>query len=541
MDSNLIEKLMQENEKKGYIDDSSVERISRALQIPPSRVFAIASEFPSLLISRRKPLLLEICHGPACALSGASSLLEALRSSKNNYETRPLIGSPYWHNPIMAELRGARERVSVQGLSHKDVSVEEIRLKGSSKSFAIPYSVKKRARIVNPLGRRYATSVHSGAVDFKKFLSTDGSGKVLKALKGSRIQNRATGRALARDIQEIPPVGDRTVICDVGGGELENSTGCVIAALAPAELICGIFLVSMALDAKEVIIVVPFEDKELEQYLSSVLLDFEKYIPSSIEAKVLSLPSHIPCEREIGLASVINGMTLSEAAAKAGRDGMNTLWRNPTLLCDPEAFIKVSRILSEGEDQYRAILGGTAVFSVGGKIKKPCIVEVPLSCTFDEILKMVGGPLMDSKLKAVQIVGLPSILLPASEFKRSLKNLLSRHPNWYGQILFIDHGTCMVRWSSYLAWLASLSCCGACTPGRLGPSYITNILEGISKGEGSLEDLEELTSTIELIEETSLCPQGRLARVISNTISRFGKEFKEHIEEGKCEAGVCHF
>jgi NADH-quinone oxidoreductase subunit F len=66
------------------------------------------------------------------------------------------------------------------------------------------------------------------------------------------------------------------------------------------------------------------------------------------------------------------------------------------------------------------------------------------------------------------------------------------------------------------------------------------ILEKITAGEGTLEDLEKLEETAQFVKERSLCGLGKSAPLpVISTIKNFREEYLEHIQEHKCRAHVC--
>jgi bidirectional [NiFe] hydrogenase diaphorase subunit len=82
--------------------------------------------------------------------------------------------------------------------------------------------------------------------------------------------------------------------------------------------------------------------------------------------------------------------------------------------------------------------------------------------------------------------------------------------------------------------------CGKCVPCRAGTVQMHGILERISRGQGTREDLEQLEQLCTLLKETSLCGLGQTApNPVVSTLRYFRDEYLAHIDERRCPAAVC--
>jgi ferredoxin len=82
--------------------------------------------------------------------------------------------------------------------------------------------------------------------------------------------------------------------------------------------------------------------------------------------------------------------------------------------------------------------------------------------------------------------------------------------------------------------------CGKCSVGRIGTRLMYEALKRITNGEGTVNDVELLKETSEVMQKACLCALGRTAsNPVLTTLNYFEKEYTDHIEAKKCESLVC--
>lgn len=536
----LIGLLLAESDLRGFIGSSAVEKMSRRLSVPASRVYAVAGQLPYLTFERTRKPALHVCCGPACALAGSPVLYEAVKEAVPASSVDCFTGSPHWHAPIMAELRGAGERRAVSRAKPGDVAALGAFASGEkTRLAALDFGVKARSSAVAAGGERFATRVPAGKA---KEPGEKAPASLVKAIKSSKLLNTVSGRELSEELSGLAEAHrGGIVVCDIGGREPENSPGPVITAMNPRAVIDGLLLAAGAADAAEALVFVPYEDIELRGLLAGLVDGLGERELAGVSLRLLSVPNMIPCDREIGIASLYRGLTLSEAVCAAA-ESREKLWGAHVVVGEPEVFAKVAAVAAAGARAYRDVAGGgTACLTVGGRVKKPVIVEAPLGATLEDLLSvMAGGLSKGGELKAVHVGGAFGGPLRPSAVNQSVKSALRKAGSPSGQVLAMDQSTCMVQWGEYFARLTGMLCCGACVPGRLAPSYLVRIIERIRGGYGEPSDLDEIVSTITLMKETSLCPQaGRAINALGLALANFRGEFEEHVNEKRCAAHVC--
>ena len=224
------------------------------------------------------------------------------------------------------------------------------------------------------------------------------------------------------------------------------------------------------------------------------------------------------------------------------------LWGKPSILNNVETWATVPRILFDGGDAYAKIgtesSKGTKVFAVTGNINNIGLVEVPMGTSIGEIIFDIGGGVSGGKqFKAAQLGGPSGGCVPAAylnlptDYEAIVK---AGAIMGSGGLIVMDEDTCMVDMARYFMDFCQDESCGKCTPCRVGTKRMLQIVENICKGEGRPEDLDLLESLSHTINDASLCGLGQTApNPVLSTLKYFMDEYRAHIEDKKCPAGVC--
>lgn len=224
------------------------------------------------------------------------------------------------------------------------------------------------------------------------------------------------------------------------------------------------------------------------------------------------------------------------------------VWGKPTIINNVETYANITQIILNGSKWFSAIgmpsSTGTKVFALGGKIKNTGLVEVPMGTTLREVIYDIGGGCPnDKEFKAVQTGGPSGGCLTKEHLDTPIgfDELLSLGSMMgSGGMIVLDEDNCMVDVARfYLDFIVDESC-GKCTPCRIGTKRLYELLESITKGEGTQATIDELLSLSDVIKNTSLCGLGQTApNPVLSTLRLFADEYRAHIEDKKCPAGVC--
>lgn len=224
------------------------------------------------------------------------------------------------------------------------------------------------------------------------------------------------------------------------------------------------------------------------------------------------------------------------------------LWQKPTCTNNVETLANIPIIFLNGADWFNSIgtekSKGTKVFALGGKIANVGLVEVPMGTTLRELVFEIGGGIPNNRqLKAVQTGGpsggcIPTDFLDTPIDYESLQAIGSMMGS--GGMIILDEDDCMVNIAKFYLEFTCEESCGKCTPCRIGTTRLLEILEKITKGNGTLEDLKKLKDLSEVIIDASLCGLGKTApNPILSTLNYFYDEYVAHVVDKKCPAGVC--
>ncbi len=288
---------------------------------------------------------------------------------------------------------------------------------------------------------------------------------------------------------------------------------------------------------------VALEQAESHNLLGDGILDS----PFNFHVKIKEGAGAFVCGEETALIASIEGKR-GMPRPRPPFPAVSGLWGKPTIINNVETLACVSQIMQNGADWF-AEYGtekskGTKTFALVGKIKRTGLVEVPLGITLREmVFEIGGGVLHDKPFKAVQTGGpsggcIPADLLDTPVDYDSLQAAGTIMGS--GGMVVMDEETCMVDIARYFLDFTQKESCGECVPCRLGTKQMLDILDDITQGKGTPEDLDLLEEVGEGVHAGSLCGLGQTApNPVLTTIRYFRNEYDAHIREKSCPAKVC--
>ena len=253
------------------------------------------------------------------------------------------------------------------------------------------------------------------------------------------------------------------------------------------------------------------------------------------------------CGEETALMTSIEG-NRGEPSPRPPFPALKGLFQKPTILNNVETYANIPQIIVNGPEWF-ASMGtekskGTKVFALGGKIHNTGLVEIPMGTTLREIVEEIGGGVPNGKkFKAAQTGGPSGGCIPAEHLDIPIDydNLLSIGSMMgSGGLIVMDEDTCMVDIAKFFLEFTVDESCGKCTPCRIGTRRMLEILEKITKGQATMEDLDKLEELCYHLQSNSLCALGQTApNPVLSTLRYFRDEYIAHIVDKKCPAGVC--
>ncbi|MCL1819113.1 MAG: NADH-quinone oxidoreductase subunit NuoF [Oscillospiraceae bacterium] len=253
------------------------------------------------------------------------------------------------------------------------------------------------------------------------------------------------------------------------------------------------------------------------------------------------------CGEETALISSVEGRR-GEPRPRPPFPAVKGIFGMPTLLNNVETYANIPWILQNGWEAMAKIgtegAKGTKVFALGGKITNTGLVEVPMGTTIRDIVEVIGGGIPGGKkFKAAQTGGPSGGCIPASHIDtpidyETLTSIGSMMGS--GGLIIMDEDNCMVDIAKYFLDFTVEESCGKCVPCRIGTRRMYQLLEKITEGNGTMEDLDTLEELCEHIKQNSLCALGGSApNPVLSTIKHFREEYVAHVRDKKCPSGIC--
>jgi NADH-quinone oxidoreductase subunit F len=253
------------------------------------------------------------------------------------------------------------------------------------------------------------------------------------------------------------------------------------------------------------------------------------------------------CGEETALIKSVEGIT-GEPRQRPPYPIEKGIGGHPTCINNVESLANIPVIIDRGADVYARVgvpgNTGTKIFSLVGKIKNTGLVEVPLGIKISEVVYDIGGGASGrAKIKAVQTGGPSGGCIPARMFDLPIDyDSLIKAGSIMGSggMIVMDEETCMVDVAKYFMRFLKDESCGKCFTCRKGTQRMYEILDDISRGEATMEDLELLEELAHVVMDTSMCGLGQSApNPVLSTLRYFREEYERHIKDKRCDAFVC--
>ena len=382
---------------------------------------------------------------------------------------------------------------------------------------------------------------------------------VIKIVKDSGLRGRGGGgfpTGLKWEFTAKNAADQKYVVCNADEGDpgafmdrsvLEGDPHCLLEAMA----ICG-----YAIGATQGYIYVRAEYPIAVKRLEIAIKQAKEYglLGNNIFETGFDFDIHIRlgagafvCGEETALMTSIEG-NRGEPRPRPPYPAVKGLFGKPTTENNVETFANVPQIILKGSEWF-ASMGterskGTKVFALGGKIKNTGLVEIPMGTTLREIIEEIGGGIPNGKkFKAAQTGGPSGGCIPASLIDTEIDydNLTAIGCMMgSGGLIVMDEDNCMVDIAKFFLDFTVDESCGKCSPCRIGTKRMRELLDKITDGRGTLEDIDKLEELAYYIKQNSLCGLGQTApNPVLATLKFFRDEYVAHVVDKKCPAGVC--
>ena len=253
------------------------------------------------------------------------------------------------------------------------------------------------------------------------------------------------------------------------------------------------------------------------------------------------------CGEETALIHSMEGQR-GEPTFKPPFPAVSGYLNKPTNVNNVETFANVPIIITKGADWFAGIGSekskGTKVFALAGQINNVGLIEVPMGTTLREIIYEIGGGIKNNReFKAVQTGGPSGGCLTSKHLDTPIdyESLMAAGSMMgSGGLVVMDETSCMVAIAKFYLEFTCEESCGKCSPCRIGNKRMLEILDKITKGNGTMQDLQELRNLAGVIKDTALCGLGQTSpNPVLSTLDNFWDEYVEHVVDKKCRAGAC--
>ncbi len=400
---------------------------------------------------------------------------------------------------------------------------------------------------------------HDGYQALEKCLNQMTPDEVINVVKDSGLRGRGGGgfpTGLKWSFAAKNSADQKYVVCNADEGDpgafmdrsiLEGDPHCIIEAMA----ICG-----YAIGASEGYVYVRAEYPIAVKRLEIAIEQAKAYglLGENIFDSGFNFDLHVRlgagafvCGEETALMTSIEG-NRGEPRPRPPFPAVKGLFGKPTNNNNVETYANIPQIILNGAEWF-ASMGtekstGTKVFALGGKIKNTGLVEVPMGTTLREVIEDIGGGIPNGKkFKAAQTGGPSGGCIPADLMDTAIDfdNLTAIGCMMgSGGLIVMDEDNCMVDIAKFFLEFTVDESCGKCSPCRIGTKRMMEILEKITDGKATLEDIDKLEELALYIKQNSLCGLGQTApNPVLATLKFFRHEYEAHVVDKKCPAGVC--
>ena len=382
---------------------------------------------------------------------------------------------------------------------------------------------------------------------------------VIKVIKDSGLRGRGGGgfsTGLKWEIANKNKSDEKYVVCNADEGDpgafmdrsvLEGDPHAVLEAMA----ICG-----YAIEADKGLIYIRAEYPLAVARLKTAITQAREYglLGKNIMGSNFSFDIEIRygagafvCGEETALIHSMEGLR-GEPTVKPPFPAESGFRNKPTNVNNVETFACISPIILKGAEWFSSIgtrkSKGTKVFALAGKINNVGLIEVPMGTTLREVIYEIGGGIRNGKkFKAAQTGGPSGGCLTEKHLDTPIDfdNLIAAGSMMgSGGLIVMDEDDCMVSVAKFFLEFTVEESCGKCAPCRIGNKRLHELLEHITKGKGTLADLDRLRNMCLVIKDTSLCGLGQSSpNPVLSTLENFRDEYEAHVTVKKCPAGKC--
>ncbi|MEC8404025.1 MAG: NADH-quinone oxidoreductase subunit NuoF [Pseudomonadota bacterium] len=399
-----------------------------------------------------------------------------------------------------------------------------------------------------------SAAIRRGNWDNTKTLLSKGKDWIIEELKASGLRGRGgAGFPTGLKWSFMPKeVKDRPHYLVVNADESEPGT-CKdreILRNEPHQFIEGCLIASFAMSANVCYVYVRGEYVN-ERYSLQKAID-EAYEAGFIGKNACQSGWDFDIYVHHGAGAYICGEETALLESLEGKKGMPRLkppfpancglYGCPTTVNNVESIAVTPEILRRGAEWFSS-LGkpnntGTKLFCISGHVNTPCNVEEEMGITLRDLLEKHAGGVRGGwdNLLAVIPGGSSVPCLPADLCQNlsmdfdTLKELNSGLGT--AAVIVMDKSTDIVGAIARLSYFYKHESCGQCTPCREGTGWMWRVMDRMTKGDASIDEIDMLQEVTKQVEGHTICALGDAAAwPIQGLIRHFRHEIENRINK----------
>ncbi|MFA4902546.1 MAG: NADH-quinone oxidoreductase subunit NuoF [Desulfobaccales bacterium] len=578
---NLMPVLQEVQEAVGYLSPSVQNRIATGLNVPGSDIFGTMSFYSMFTWEPKGKYVVRMCVSPPCHINGSENMLQALQE-----ELGVQAGQTTADGLFTLELSAClgvcevAPAMQINEIVHGPLTRDKIKQvladyrAGKAADWRqLPYSTNDyrsykpgpfepvlmdNVGLIDPMEIQPYLD-RGGYAALKQAVTTMTPEAVVEEVKTSGIRGRGGAgfpAGLKWSFTRPLAVTPKYVVCNADEGEPGTIKDRYLMEGDPHKVLEGMAIAGYAIGASQGYIYCRGEyylskyrlNQAIKQATAKGFLG-EKLFGTdfSFNVEVRSGFGCYICGEETALIESVEGKR-GYPRLKPPFPGVAGLWGKPTVVNNVETLASVPAILKRGGAWYKGLgtadTAGTKIYQIIGRVQTPQIVEAPVGMTLRELIDTYGGGLLPGRSFKMCQTGGASAGLVTPECLDVVMDYgsLSKAGGALGSgtMLVMDDSTCVVDFLRSVAVFFAHESCGQCTPCREGTPRLLQTLTRISQGQGRMEDLAFLERLSCTLLDASFCPLGQSAGVpLMSALKNFRPEIEAHIQEKKCQAGVC--
>lgn len=521
------------------------------------------------------------CHSTGCKSSGSDDILELMQKAIEDHDLQGKVrivatgcmGLCAQGPLIRVEIKGQKDVLykRVEPLISRIIITEHVipalKLEAGEEfvlpdflqqhvlSLDLPFFKKQEKVVLKMAGHLDPENIQEyiaagGYLALEKVLKTMTPEQVIEEIKKSGLRGRggagfSTGMKWAF-ASKVKTDGDKFIICNGDEGDPGAYMDRSILESNPHSVIEGMMIAAYAIGATEGWFYIRAEYPLAVERIEKAIKACKKN--RLLGNNIMGTDFSFNIDIRLGAGAFVCGEETALIHSIEGKRGTprprppyptdKGLWDKPSCINNVETLANVTSIILKGADWFSsfgtATSKGTKVFALTGQVEHSGLIEVPMGTTINEIVNEIGGGVPNGKqLKAVQTGGPSGGVIPSEYINlplcyEELKKVGSIMGS--GGMIVMDDSSDMVDIAKFYLDFTVDESCGKCAPCRIGGKQMLLLLEKISKGRGTKDDIEQLRKIANAMQKASLCGLGQTApNPVLSTLRFFADEYESKV------------